>query len=119
MVSAAPSFAQLWVEESAELFRLASAVRDGGVIVDVGTAQGGSARIFADAARLRQIAIHTCDPQPSAEAYEHLAGTGVLIVGERSVDYAARWRGPSIDLLFIDGSHHLIDVVEDFNAWAP
>lgn len=114
----APSFSQLWAEESEELSRLGHAVPDAGVIVDIGTAQGGSASIFHQATRGRKVAIHTYDPQPSDEAYVHLANTGVEIHRHTSTDGARDWPGPAVNLLFIDGSHHLVDVVNDYNAWA-
>ena len=36
-----------------------------------------------------------------------------------SVDAAAKWGGPAIGLLYIDGSHYYEDVLADFTAWEP
>ena len=115
-------FSQLWVEERAYLSTAAAAVRREGVIVEIGTAQGGSAAMMARAARERGATIHSFDIAPSREAYANLAGLPVRIHAMPSAEGAGRWPqlcGQPIDLLFIDGSHALGHVVEDFLAWRP
>jgi hypothetical protein len=93
-----------------------------GVIVEIGTAQGGSSFIFHAAAGHRGVRIYSFDIAPSAEAYEHLKHTNVSIVAKPSTEGASLWTemvGDPIDLLFIDGSHALQHVFEDFVSWAP
>ena len=70
-------FSQLWVEERAYLSTAAADVRREGVIVEIGTAQGGSAAMMARAARERGATIHSFDIAPSREAYANLAGLPV------------------------------------------
>jgi predicted O-methyltransferase YrrM len=115
-------FAQLWAGEQRTLAERAARVPSDGVIVEIGTAQGGSASIFHEAAGRRGVQIVSFDIAPSPEAYERLKGTTVEVVAKPSVDGARAWKdivGKPIDLLFIDGSHALQHVVEDFNAWLP
>jgi len=112
--------AQLWIGEQQTLYELSRQVPAEGTIVEIGTAQGGSARIFEEATRGRDIKIYSFDIEPSSEAYANLKDTSVMIVAKASVEGAAAWAGEigaAIDLLFIDGSHLLRDVFHDFNAW--
>jgi hypothetical protein len=97
-------------------------VPDNGIIVDIGTAQGGSASIFHTAAGHRGVRIYSFDISPSAEAYERLRGANVTIVAKSSMKGALEWKktvGKLVDLIFIDGSHALQNVFEDFNFWVP
>ena len=113
-------FAQLWVGEQRLLAENASLVPDNGTIVDIGTAQGGSAFIFSKAAGHKGVKIYSFDIAPSEEAYEHLKDTSVTIVAKSSKEGALTWMqtvGKPIDLLFIDGSHALQHMFEDFNSW--
>ena len=113
------TFSQLWPSEQATLFERASLVPENGIIVEIGTAQGGSSLIFHSAAGHRGVRIFSFDITPSAEAYEHLKDTNVSIIAKKSTDGAALWTeicGESIDLIFIDGSHALQHVYEDFIA---
>jgi hypothetical protein len=113
---------QLWAEEVEILARLAASVPDGGTIVEIGTAEGGTALLMSRAAAGRGVRIHTVDVSPSALAFEHLRGTGVDVVARPSEEYAGEWKvrghGP-IDFLFIDGNHDLEHVVSDWNLWVP
>ena len=102
-----PEFAQLWDEEVDELIRLAKAVPDGGTIVEIGTAEGGSALIF-DKASKETVKIYSIDVLPTKAAYKNLKDTRVKIIKGESVSVASEWQdiaGKSIDLLFIDGGH--------------
>lgn len=115
-------FAQLWVGEQRLLAENASLVPDNGTIVDIGTAQGGSAFIFSKAAGRKGVKIYSFDIAPSEEAYEHLKDMSVTIVGKSSKEGALTWMqtvGKPINLLFIDGSHALQHIFEDFNSWVP
>jgi len=113
-------FSQLWISEQKILAERAALVPDNGIIVDIGTAQGGSASIFYKAAGHRGVRIYSFDISPSAEAYERLRGTNITIVAKSSIEGALEWKkmvGRPIDLIFIDGSHALQDVFQDFNFW--
>ena len=113
-------FAQLWRTEQLLLAEIATSVPDNGTIVEVGTAQGGSALIFNETTKHRGVKIYSFDIAPSAYAYERLQGTNVTIIPKSSIEGALSWKeaiGKPIDLLFIDGSHALHSVFEDFNAW--
>ncbi|MEW6387408.1 MAG: class I SAM-dependent methyltransferase [Thermodesulfobacteriota bacterium] len=120
--AATVSFSQLWPEEQEILKEMAALVPDQGIIVDIGTAQGGSAYLFHAATCSRDVKIFSYDPYPSAEAWEHLKDTTVTIIPQSSVMGARDWQkraGALIDLIFIDGSHTLGDVYTDFVSWVP
>ena len=111
---------QLWMSEQEVLAERAALVPDNGIIVDIGTAQGGSASIFHRAVGHRGVRIYSFDISPSAEAYERLKGTNISIVAKSSIEGAREWKetiGKSVDLIFIDGSHALQNVFEDFSFW--
>lgn len=115
-------FSQLWIEEEEYLFNTAKKLNNGTLIVEIGTAQGGSSLIFAKGAKGKDIEIYSYDISPSEEAYEYLKGTGVKIISQSSVEGAENWgraHKKNIDLLFIDGSHTLLSVINDFKYWAP
>jgi hypothetical protein len=109
---------QLWVEEKELLFDFAKIVPPEGVIVEIGTAQGGSSEIFYNATKDKSIEIWSYDIAPSKEAYDKLQGTTVNIVPKSSEEGALLWaKNKPIDLLFIDGSHTLKDLFNDYNLW--
>lgn len=113
---------QLWMTEQTTLAERAALVPDNGIIVEIGTAQGGSASIFHAATARRGVRIYSYDIAPSAEAYDRLARTNVAVIAKPSVEGAIEWSrtiGKPIDLLFLDGSHALQDIYEDFNSWVP
>ena len=112
---------QLWKEEAAVLASFAAAVPAGGTIVEIGTAEGATARLMRDAAK-PDVGIYTVDVAPSRIARESLAGRNVNVVAKASELFAADWAsqvGRPIDFLFIDGNHDLLHVVTDWNAWTP
>ncbi len=115
-------FSQLWKEEKDLLFEYAAIIPEGGIIVEIGTAQGGSASIFYEATKNKRVKIYSYDIAPSEEAYLNLKNTSVEIINKPSTEGALNWikeKKKSIDLLFIDGSHAFEDVYQDFNFWAP
>ena len=57
----AQPFSQLYCAEEQTLRERASRVPDNGLIVDVGTAQGGSATIFQSVAGVRGVKIYSYD----------------------------------------------------------
>ena len=113
---------QLWFEEQQILASFAEHVPDDGIIVEIGTSYGGSAKILYDAAGKRGARIFTYDVAPPQETYEYLKKTSVNIIKSSSVTGAKKWTNNGrelIDLLFIDGSHTFLQKFDDFNHWAP
>ncbi len=114
-------YSQLWEEEEDLLRRLAAGLHRDATVVEIGTAQGGSARIMAEASRNRGVGIYTFDIMESREARKNLRGyRDVRYSVLPSVEGARRWKricGKKVDLIFIDGSHVLLDVMRDFLAW--
>lgn len=113
---------QLWKEEGAILSGFAADVPAHGTIVEIGTAEGATARLMHEATAARHVAIYTVDVAPSRIARASLEGSGVNIIGRRSEEFAKAWAAEvnrQIDFLFIDGNHDLEHVVTDWNAWAP
>ncbi len=115
-------YAYVWKEEQDILAEIASGVPVGGVIVEIGTALGGTARIFHEATRGRGVRIYSIDMYPSPRATENLKDTDVRLVGESSVSFSRRWGreiGNPVDLLYIDGDHRFHGIYQDFHAWIP
>lgn len=112
---------QLWKEEPERLLAYAERVPDGGIIVEIGTADGGTARLLHDHCRGRRVEIWTVDLAPTRRAQELLAGTPVHLVAADSPTYALRWAqtGRKADLLFIDGDHTFAGVHRDYYSWLP
>ena len=115
-------FSQLWAEEEEFITKQSSLLMENAVVVEIGTAQGGSAYLFATAAHERNVFVYSYDISPSDEAFENLRGLNVRIIAESSEKGAAEWQnkyGKPVDLLFIDGSHTLENVYLDFVSWFP
>lgn len=116
-------FSQLWVEEERYLCEQAALLEKNSIIVEIGTAQGGSAYLFATSAKAKNVSIYTYDLFPSNEAFENLKGlTDVHSISKSSAIGAKEWPrkyGKPINLLFIDGSHTLENVYLDFISWLP
>lgn len=114
---------QLWVEEKQYLREQSSLLPDNAVIVEIGTAQGGSAHLIINSTMSHNVSMYTYDIAPSKEAYENLRGLeNVSILAKSSVEGARQWPqecAESIDFLFIDGSHTLENVFNDFISWMP
>lgn len=113
-------FAFIWKEERAKLAQAARKVPFGGTIVEIGTAEGGSAKIFSEATRRKKVQIYTIDTLKDPRAHKNLSSAGVNIIHRSSSQFAKEWAGKGriIDLLFIDGSHTFQGVFKDFNSWA-
>jgi SAM-dependent methyltransferase len=114
-------FSQLWIEEEGYLAEAVRGLPGHPVIVEIGTAEGGSAFLFSRESRDNKGTVYTYDVSPSAEAYTHLrSADNVTIMAKSSETGAEAWPedcGRPIDLLFIDGSHTLSNVFSDFNGW--
>jgi len=116
------NWALVWEEEKDALGMFASRVPKNGIIVEVGTAFGGTAAIFYNAAKNKNIRIFTVDISPSRQAIRNLKNTDIRIIKASSKDYAQVWSrkvGKPIDVLYIDGDHNFLSVFEDFNNWVP
>ena len=115
-------FALVWKEEQEKLAEFANLVPDNGTIVEIGTALGGTTKIFHHATLNRGVKIYTIDIMPFQRAYHNLKETGVTIINRPSVECARTWKikvNRPIDLLYIDGDHNFQCVFEDFNSWLP
>ena len=114
-------FSQLWVEEEAYLSHVAKSAPPNSVIVEIGTAQGGSAYLFSTN-KNAGTAIFSYDIAPSKEAFANLEGCDIKIIPQASVVGAQNWKstcGKPIDVLFIDGSHTFLNVCQDYLSWTP
>jgi predicted O-methyltransferase YrrM len=99
---------QMTDKEARELWEQTKATE--GVIVEIGTYNGGSGIILdSGKAKVYTIDINGIEPIPGTKLN--------MIIGESTV-VAKVWQEP-IDLLFIDGDHHVDSVRADLNAWLP
>jgi len=115
-------YTQLWKEEPELLVNRAKAVPEGGMIVEIGTAEGGTARLLYDAANSNNVEIYTIDVALTKKASQILKNTNVKIVTEESSSCAREWGNEiksQIDFLLIDGDHSFLGVYNDFYSWIP
>ena len=116
----AKSVNALLTEEEKKVFvEYASKVPDNGIIVDIGTARGGSAFIFALASP-PSVKVYTVDPvsnQHFFSARERLGLEDKLIFINKPSKEAVGDVPIPIDLLFIDGVHSRTGVAEDFESY--
>lgn len=111
-------YALIWREEQEILFHLAALVPQGGTIVEIGTALGGTARIFYEATKEKCVDIFSVDINTFERAKKNLSDTTVNLITDSSVSFANKWHGKDIDLLFIDGDHSLMGIANDYAAWS-
>jgi predicted O-methyltransferase YrrM len=106
------------LEEKRVLHEYAKKVKDGGVIIDIGTCDGNSAFIMA----LANPTVHiwTIDPKIGPafiEKRKELKLEGrVHLIEDTSDNAIFDWDSP-IDLLFIDGLHTQQGVTNDLDNW--
>lgn len=105
------------VEEQRVLYKYASKVRKNGVIVDIGTAAGGSAFMLAFGSK-PSVKIHTIDPNRNPNFFtkrkEFNFDKKIKFINKISEEVAKDFKD-KIDLLFVDGIHNYLGVTNDFN----
>jgi len=121
--------------EAALLARLANRAR---CVVEIGVYEGSSALVLRDALST-SAQLHLIDPFVDQSGWSlrpdwraspvatKLAlarrprGTGPNVCWHiaRSQDVGRDWRGPAVDLVFIDGDHHPDACLEDWDVWHP
>jgi predicted O-methyltransferase YrrM len=123
------------VGEAKLLGRLATGAR---CVVEIGVYEGSSAWVFCDALA-RRAELHLIDPfidesgwalrsgwraTPAAtrlavwrRTWRH--GPKIQWHVARSQDVGRVWRGPAVDLVFIDGDHSPDPCREDWDVWHP
>lgn len=120
------------------LYELARNVLDGQSIVEIGAYKGKSTCYLAEGSRdgahvpVHSVDLWDTDGNPSGrhkfaapetrEAWrEQVASQRLSSIAHphqmAGHEYAAKYRGNPVGLLFIDGSHERDDVVRDFEAW--
>jgi len=91
-----------------------------GTIVDIGTANGGSA--FTMALASPKSTVWTIDPSVGPLFFSERERLGleerVRLIAKTSNEASNNWN-KRIDLLFIDGLHTLRGIIDDINNWAP
>jgi MMP 1-O-methyltransferase len=121
--------------EAELLGRLATGAR---CVVEIGVYEGSSAFVFCDA--LTPVAqLHLIDPFVDESGWAlrpgwHATPTATRLAVRRRVrsggpnicwhiarsqDVGREWRGPAIDLVFIDGDHSPQGCREDWEVWHP
>jgi SAM-dependent methyltransferase len=120
---------------SGDVFALRSAAHPGDVrallrlargrrtVVELGTATGWTTASLALADRGRTVTSYDPVVQPGRDRYQALvpraARARMTFVQDTGESGAARWDGPSVDLLFIDSTHAREGTAAEFLAWRP
>jgi hypothetical protein len=137
------SKAVLTLGEQTILYQLAQKVPVGGAIVELGSWMGGSTIMLAagslSAPRAKVYAVdtfaivgenlHEYADRVGGNGSDYLArfqsnirqaGVESLVepIQSLTIPAAKSWKGPPIDLLFIDASHYYKDVARDFAEWS-
>jgi predicted O-methyltransferase YrrM len=113
---------EVWSHEAAVLYHLALEYvgprGTEGEILEIGTALGYSAALMALAAPEAHLVTLNPKALEYAAAESNLAYLPRIEVRQaRSVEYLSAYAGPSLDLIFVDGSHVLEDVRVDCGWW--
>lgn len=112
--------ALLCEKDEEALYRYASKVKNGGLIVDIGTAAGGSAFIMALASK-PDVSVITIDPVVNINFILDRGKLGldrkITFINETSKSAFRSWNSKKIDMLFIDGVHNYDGVMNDFNTF--
>ena len=96
--------------QAAALFTLAKKYNFGAAnILEIGTLVGYSTSLLAQAAPLAKITTLNPAPHEVRDAAFNLKFyRNVTIQTEKSWDYLARYNGPNLDFIFVDGDHNRI-----------
>ncbi len=109
----------LCIEDKEALYRYAQNVSDNGIIVDIGTAAGGSALIMAMASK-PTVRVFTIDPAHNENFVENInkfnLSDKIEYLNFTSIKSFDNWN-LEIDLLFIDGVHNYDGVKSDFETF--
>ena len=112
--------AQLWKEEPESLIKKVEQLPENAVIVEVGTADGGTTRIIYESTKNKNTEIFSVDVNPSNIAKSLLKETTVKLICDDSVTFAKNWTNRTrkpINFLLIDGDHTFNGVYGDYSAW--
>lgn len=104
------------IEEQNILTEYASSVKTGGVIVEVGTGEGGTAIELYNSST---SSVCTIDPYSPSDTELNLDINGISYIRKSSEEAAKLWSGMPIDLLFIDGRHDFESLTIDILSWTP
>lgn len=116
------NYSQLWVEEPDCLIDRLKSLPDFSVIVEIGTANGGTTGIIYEATKNKNNQIYSIDIISSQVAKKILRNTNIKLINGTSEEVAKSWyEGDrnSIDFLYIDGDHSFIGIYNDFFSWIP
>lgn len=81
-------------------------------VLEIGSYHGYSTTAFLAALEAGKVGeVHLCEPHPTAELLERIAGTGAVLHAERSVDLLAA--DADWDFVFVDGDHFEANVKEE------
>ena len=107
-------------DDKAVLYNYAVQVPKDGVIVDIGTAAGGSSLIMTLASD-PSVKVYTIDPRPNDNFVRDRKEWGledrITFYEKTSEDVAKEWDKGAIDLLFIDGIHSYWGVRADLEGF--
>jgi predicted O-methyltransferase YrrM len=118
-------------EERLRLFQMASALRQGFVVCEVGSYYGASTGFLAAAASLKEGHVHAIDTwmndaipnEPIVDTFEqfqhNLRYFLPLITVHRGLANAVKDAVPQVDLLFIDGDHSYEGALADLTGFVP
>jgi predicted O-methyltransferase YrrM len=104
-------------EDMDTLAEYASKVSDNGIIIDIGTAAGGSAFVMSLASK-PSVKVHTIDPISNDDFFFNRERLGfnekLIFYHMKSEDAADKFKDMDIDLLFVDGVHGYEGVMKDY-----